>query len=142
MTQVGQSPTQTTGDIYIDRDVEQLAESLLETVDDEGTCNRSPPGRREPAWLSGEWMRRESNPRFIPHPPRGHAENAPAADPRRRSPSRPGSPRQRSPNPGSSHRVCAADDTMAMLRVALADPELLRLRTEADVRQAAARHGG
>jgi hypothetical protein len=35
MTQVGQFPTQPTGDIYTDREVEQLAEPLLETVDDE-----------------------------------------------------------------------------------------------------------
>ena len=75
---LGHESIQTTGDIYTDWDVEQLAESLLEAVQDDEDLESFPsehPG--EPAWLSQKWRRRESNPR-----PRSYRTNVYERSPR------------------------------------------------------------
>ena len=63
---LGHASIQTTGDIYTDWDIEQLAETMLEAV--WRATNESFPARSAKIPANSElWRRRESNPR-----PRSH----------------------------------------------------------------------
>ena len=70
---LGHSSIQTTGDVYADWDVDQLAATLADVLaedDHEPQTESFPPRQPDPQRSRGLWRRRESNPRATPAKPR------------------------------------------------------------------------